>query len=59
MMKRMTVLDLHKMKAGNDKIVMVTAYDYTMARLVDAGGADMVLVGDSLGRRTTVLRDLH
>jgi len=29
--------------------VMVTAYDWTMARLVDAAGVDMVLVGDSLG----------
>ena len=28
---------------------MVTAYDYTMARLVSAAGADMILVGDSLG----------
>jgi len=37
------------MKADNRKIVMVTAYDYTMARLADAGGVDMVLVGDSLG----------
>ncbi len=37
------------MKAGNQRIAMVTAYDATMARLVDRGGADMVLVGDSLG----------
>lgn len=35
--------------AGRDRIVMVTAYDYTMARLVDTAGVDMVLVGDSLG----------
>jgi 3-methyl-2-oxobutanoate hydroxymethyltransferase len=42
-------LDLHKLKADNQKIVMVTAYDYTMARLVDKAGVDMVLVGDSLG----------
>lgn len=49
-MKRTTVLDLRK-KADNenDRIVMVTAYDATMARLVDAAGVDMVLVGDSLG----------
>lgn len=32
-----------------DKIAMVTAYDFTMARLVDEAGVDMVLVGDSLG----------
>jgi 3-methyl-2-oxobutanoate hydroxymethyltransferase len=42
-------LDLLKKKAENRKIVMVTAYDFTMARLVDAAGVDMVLVGDSLG----------
>lgn len=48
-MARSTVLDLHQKKADNDKIVMVTAYDTTMARLVDAAGVDMVLVGDSLG----------
>jgi 3-methyl-2-oxobutanoate hydroxymethyltransferase len=48
-MRRKTVLDLQKMKAENAKIAMVTAYDATMARLVDAAGVDMVLVGDSLG----------
>lgn len=48
-MKRLTVLDLQKKKADNDPIVMITAYDYTMARLVDAAEVDMVLVGDSLG----------
>lgn len=49
MSKQHSVLDLQSMKADNRKIVMVTAYDYTMARLADAGGVDMVLVGDSLG----------
>lgn len=48
-MPRKTVLDLQRMKAGNQKITMVTAYDYTMARLVDAADVDVVLVGDSLG----------
>lgn len=48
-MRRKTALDLHKMKADNRKIAMVTAYDYTMARIVDAAGVDMVLVGDSVG----------
>ncbi len=48
-MKHLTVLDLRKMKADNEKIVMVTAYDFTMARLVEMAGVDMVLVGDSLG----------
>lgn len=48
-MARKTVLDLQMRKANNQKITMVTAYDATMARLVDAAGVDMVLVGDSLG----------
>lgn len=48
-MARQTVLDLLKKKADHQKIVAVTAYDYTMARLVDAAGVDVVLVGDSLG----------
>ncbi len=47
--RKVTVLDLRKMKAENRRITMLTAYDYTMARLVDAAGIDIVLVGDSLG----------
>jgi len=43
-----TVPDLRAAK-GREKIAMVTAYDYTMARIVDAAGVDMILVGDSLG----------
>ncbi len=46
---KVTVLDLRRMKAENRRITMLTAYDYTMARLVDAAGIDIVLVGDSLG----------
>jgi len=48
-MKKITALDLLGKKADSEKIVMVTAYDYAMARIVDAAGVDMVLVGDSLG----------
>jgi 3-methyl-2-oxobutanoate hydroxymethyltransferase len=47
--KRLTILDLRKMKEGGEKIAAVTAYDATAARLVDAAGADVILVGDSLG----------
>jgi len=48
-MSRKTVTDLLRMKAESQKIVMVTAYDHAMARLVDSAGVDMVLVGDSVG----------
>jgi 3-methyl-2-oxobutanoate hydroxymethyltransferase len=37
------------MKARGERIVSVTAYDYPTARLVDQAGADLILVGDSLG----------
>ena len=47
--KKVTVPDLRARKSGGEKIAMVTAYDFTMARLVDEAGVDMVLVGDSLG----------
>jgi len=47
-LKKVTVPDLRARK-GAEKIAMVTAYDFTMARLVDEAGVDMVLVGDSLG----------
>lgn len=46
---KVTILDLQRMKAENQKITMLTAYDFTMARLVDMAGVDVVLVGDSLG----------
>jgi 3-methyl-2-oxobutanoate hydroxymethyltransferase len=47
--KRLTINDFQKMKGTGEKIAMVTAYDATMARLVDDAGADAILVGDSLG----------
>lgn len=47
--KHLTVHDLRRMKESGEKIAMVTAYDATAARLVDEAGADVVLVGDSLG----------
>ena len=45
--KRITTKTLHEMKKSNHKISMLTAYDYTMAKIIDAGGADVILVGDS------------
>lgn len=56
-MARKTVLDLHEMKASNQRIAMITAYDYTMARLADQAGIDMVLVGDSVGMVVQGLED--
>jgi len=48
-MQRITTTHLVKKKARAEKIVMVTAYDYPTACLVDDAGVDVVLVGDSLG----------
>ncbi|MBS4215882.1 MULTISPECIES: 3-methyl-2-oxobutanoate hydroxymethyltransferase [Neobacillus] len=41
--------DFLKMKEKNEKIVMLTAYDYPSAKQAEQGGVDMILVGDSLG----------
>ena len=46
--RKVTVPEIRARKGGSP-IAMVTAYDYTMARLLDEGGADVLLVGDSLG----------
>jgi 3-methyl-2-oxobutanoate hydroxymethyltransferase len=45
--KRITVKSLTEMKANNQKISMLTAYDYTMAKIIDNAGIDVILVGDS------------
>jgi 3-methyl-2-oxobutanoate hydroxymethyltransferase len=45
--KRITTNTLQKMKAGNEKISMITAYDFSFARIFDAAGVDVILVGDS------------
>ena len=44
---RMTTAKLRQMKAEGDKIAMLTSYDYTLARLLDEAGVDILLVGDS------------
>jgi len=45
--KRVTTRTLHDMKSRGEKIAMLTAYDFSMARLLDAAGIDVILVGDS------------
>lgn len=45
--KRITTKSLIEMKANGEKISMLTAYDFTMAKIVDSAGVDVILVGDS------------
>jgi 3-methyl-2-oxobutanoate hydroxymethyltransferase len=57
--KKFTVPQLASCKASGQKMSMVTAYDATFASIVDAGGVDMILVGDSVatvlqGHRNTL-----
>lgn len=46
---RATINQIMAMKGNGERIVMLTAYDYSMAALADAAGINMILVGDSLG----------
>jgi 3-methyl-2-oxobutanoate hydroxymethyltransferase len=45
--KRITTHTLQRMKASGEKISMLTAYDYSFAKIIDAAGIDVILVGDS------------
>jgi len=47
--KKVTVRTLQRKKGAGEKITMLTAYDWPTARLVDAAGIDIILVGDSVG----------
>lgn len=46
---RITINDIKEMKLKKERIVMLTAYDYSTAKLVDEAGVPLILVGDSLG----------
>ncbi len=56
-MKKLRTTDFRKMKERGEKIAMITAYDATIAAIVDAAEVDMVLVGDSLGNVVQGLED--
>jgi 3-methyl-2-oxobutanoate hydroxymethyltransferase len=45
--KKVTTNVLLEMKKRGEKIAMLTAYDYTMAKIIDSTGIDVILVGDS------------
>jgi 3-methyl-2-oxobutanoate hydroxymethyltransferase len=47
--RRVTIQSLRQMKEKGERIAMLTAYDATFARLLDEAGADVLLVGDSMG----------
>lgn len=46
-LKKITTHQLREMKARGEKIAMLTAYDYSMAKIIDGAGIDVILVGDS------------
>ncbi|MBI2861249.1 MAG: 3-methyl-2-oxobutanoate hydroxymethyltransferase, partial [Chloroflexi bacterium] len=46
---RITIADVKAMKTKGEKIPMLTAYDYAMAKILDEAGIPLILVGDSLG----------
>ena len=47
---RTTIREIAALKRRGEPIAMITAYDYTSARIVEEAGVDIILVGDSLGQ---------
>ena len=50
--RAVTTLRLTEMKRRAEKIAMLTSYDYSMAKIVDAAGIDVILIGNSAIRAT-------
>ena len=50
LVRRLTISDIARLHADGQRIAMITAYDYPVARLLDESGIPILLVGDSLGR---------
>ncbi len=46
---KVNIRTLQKQKDAGERITMLTAYDFAMARILDDAGVDLLLVGDSLG----------
>src|SRR4030043_879857 len=46
---RVSINEIKEKKSKKEKVVMLTAYDYSTAKLVDEAGIPLILVGDSLG----------
>jgi 3-methyl-2-oxobutanoate hydroxymethyltransferase len=49
MNRKLTILDIQKMKQTREKITVLTSYDYPLTRIISDAGVDVVLVGDSVG----------
>ncbi len=49
MRKKITIPDILKMKQNGQRIAVLTSYDFPFTRLIDGGGVDIILVGDSVG----------
>ena len=56
---RLTINELQEFKNQNISIPMITAYDYTTARIVESSGIPIILVGDSLGQVVLGLSLIH
>ncbi|MEB3788877.1 MAG: 3-methyl-2-oxobutanoate hydroxymethyltransferase, partial [Desulfurococcales archaeon] len=57
--EKITTKHILKKKRNNEKIVMITAYDYPSALIVDEAGVDIILVGDSLGMVVLGMKSTH